>query len=167
MPLLRKYIAVFSVLLGTMPGLRAELQVGDTMPDLEEMELTGGSLPETKGRVVLLDFWASWCAPCKASFPAYGRIHRDYEKRGLLVLAVGVDKQAAAHERFVRKMMPGFVTLHDGRQKLVGRVSVPAMPTSYLFDRHGRLRFIHRGFHGESTTEDIRQQIEFLLGENA
>ena len=146
-------------------GARAELQVGDALPDLDQVVWSDGTPPPLQGRVVLLDFWASWCAPCKAAFPTFANLQREYGEAGLVVIGVGVDKSASAYAQFVAKTAPPFVTLHDGDQRLVRMVRVPAMPTSYLFDRRGRLRFIHRGFYGDKTAGEMRDQIEVLLNE--
>jgi thiol-disulfide isomerase/thioredoxin len=129
--------------------------------------LNGGKLPETKGRVVLVDFWASWCAPCKASFPAYSRLQAAFADRGLVVLAIGVDESPSAYGAFVARMKPVFTTLYDSRQRMVSLVQVPTMPTSYLLDRSGKVRFMHSGFHGEQTEREIRKEIEALLDEKA
>ncbi len=139
--------------------------VGDEFPSLAEAGLTGGELPAVAGKVVLVDFWASWCAPCKASFPIFGRLHEEYGPRGLVIVAVGVDEKPAAYAGFVKKLAPPFATLHDRARKLVRAVNVPVMPTSYLLDRRGRVRFIHRGFQGAESEPAMRRHIEALLAE--
>ncbi|HWA86349.1 MAG TPA: TlpA disulfide reductase family protein [Opitutus sp.] len=153
--------AIFSISL----SVRAQVQVGDRFPSLADAGLTGGALPPTEGRVVLVDFWASWCAPCKASFPAFARINADLAGRGLSIVAVSVDEKESAYAAFVKKMHPPFAALHDAAQKLVGTVKVPAMPTSYLLGRDGRVRFVHQGFHGSETEAELRKEIETLLAE--
>jgi thiol-disulfide isomerase/thioredoxin len=140
----------------------AGLKTGDPLPDLS----SAGATPTTAGRVVLLDFWASWCAPCKASFPAFARLHNEFKERGLVIIAVGIDEKDAAHQAFVRKMQPPFVTLHDRTHAIVAAAGAPAMPTSYLFGRDGRLRSIHEGFHGKQTESELRAEIETLLAED-
>lgn len=158
-------LLVFATLAFAHPLVRAELGVGDAFPPLEEAQLGGGTVPGTRGHVVLVDFWASWCAPCKASFPAFARLQADYAGRGLVIVAVSVDEKPAAYRAFVDRWRPPFAVVRDEQQKLVRAVKVPAMPTSYLLDRSGRVRFVHAGFHGESTEQDLRRQIEALLGE--
>ena len=143
----------------------AEVRVGDKFPSLAAAGLTGGALPPTEGRVVLVDFCASWCAPCKASFPAFARIHADFSGRGLTIVAVSVDEKTSAYAAFVKRMQPPFAVLHDAGQKLVSTVNVPAMPTSYLLDRDGRVRFIHQGFHGSETEAELRKEITTLLAD--
>lgn len=156
---------LIAFLFGVTSVAHAQVKVGDVFPSLATAELSGGAVPETQGRVVLVDFWASWCAPCKASFPAFAKIHADYAAKGLLIVAVSVDEKAAAFASFVKKFQPPFATLHDAKQKLVNEVKVPTMPTSYLIGRDGRVRFVHSGFHGSATEHELREQIDALLAE--
>ncbi len=142
--------------------VRAEIHVGDHFPALLA-ENFDGTVPVTMGHVTVVDFWASWCAPCQASFPVYGKIAAEYESRGLLIVGVSVDEKAEAYAGFVKKLHPGFTTVRDRGQKLVKVVQVPAMPTSYVLDRDGVVRYIHQGFHGDTTTRELRAEIDHLL----
>ena len=148
-----------------IPRARAEIKVGDLFPDLRSVSLDGGVVPDTKGRVTLVDFWASWCAPCKASFPAFARLNTAYANRGLVIVAVSVDEAKPAYQAFVKRWHPPFPALLDEGQKLVTAVKVPTMPTSYLIGRDGRVRFVHSGFHGSETEELLRRHIDAVLGE--
>jgi thiol-disulfide isomerase/thioredoxin len=107
------------------PAARADLQVGEVFPALAAAGLTGGTVPVTAGHVTIVDFWASWCAPCKASFPAYARLSAAYAAGGLVLVAVSVDDRAADYETFLRKWHPPFTTLRDARKhqpaRCVGR----------------------------------------------
>lgn len=148
--------------------LRGEVKAGDRLPPLAVagmVNLAGGDLPVLAGQVVLVDFWASWCAPCKASFPALARLHRAYASRGLVIVAVGIDEKPPAAVAFWKKMAPPFATLHDREQRFVQAVGVPTMPTSYLLGRDGAVRFVHEGFHGDATERALQQQVESLLSE--
>jgi thiol-disulfide isomerase/thioredoxin len=144
---------------------RAEMKVGDPFPAsaLEKLAPITGQLPTTAGNVLLVDFWASWCGPCKASFPVMARLHKDYAARGFAIVAVSVDEKAPAAAAFAKKLAAPFATLHDRDGQLVQRVSVPTMPTSYLVGRDGCVRFVHVGFHGDATERELRKQIETLL----
>ena len=142
----------------------AEVKVGAPFPDLAGYGLEG-TLPERSGKVVLVDFWATWCAPCKASFPVYSTLQRELAERGFIIVAVSVDKQKGAYDEFVKKFAPPFPAVRDSGQKMVAEVRVPSMPTSYLIDRHGILRSIHSGFHGDASTRELRDEIIKLLEE--
>lgn len=159
-------LSLLGAVLALSPSLRAQVRVGDTFPSLHSAELDGAT-PDTAGKVLLVDFWASWCTPCKASFPAYGRIYGEFSPRGLALVAVSVDKVPADYAAFLKKMSPPFATVRDVGQKLVSMVKVPSMPTSYLVGRDGRVRYIHEGFHSAGTEAEIRREIEELLGEKA
>jgi thiol-disulfide isomerase/thioredoxin len=144
----------------------AEVKIGDPFPSLQGAGLEG-RVPDTAGCVVLVDFWASWCAPCRAAFSSYARLQGDYAARGLVIVAVSVDRGAEAYAAFVRRMAPSFAVVRDGRQQFVQQVHVPAMPTCFLIDREGRVRFLHAGFHGDETDRDIRKEVEKLLAETS
>jgi thiol-disulfide isomerase/thioredoxin len=160
-----RWAGLFLIVAALTAHLHAQVGLGSSFPSLAAAGLSGGSLPETAGRVVIVDFWASWCAPCKASFPAYSRLQTAYAARGLTIVAIGVDDSPSAFEAFVAKLRPTFTTLYDSRQEFVRLVQVPTMPTSYLVDRSGRVRFMHPGFHGDQTERGIRREIETLLDE--
>lgn len=158
--------ALLSVFLLAAAAARAEIKVGGVFPLLAAVGLVGGEAPDTKGKILVVDFWASWCAPCKAAFPALGKINADYAARGVVLVGISVDEKPVAYADFVKKMAPTFLTLHDASQKLVRAVAVPAMPTTYLIGRDGKVRFIHAGYQGESTDRILRTQIDKLLAAN-
>lgn len=148
-----------------LPSLSgADFKKGDKLPDLASFKLEG-SLPKLEGQVVLLDFWASWCNPCKASFPEMEKLHKSFAQRGLTILAVSVDEKQENMQRFVKSTNVSFPIVRDAQQKLVAAADVKAMPTSFLIDRAGRIRFVHTGFHGDQTVKEYRQEIEQLLNE--
>lgn len=145
---------------------RAQLRVGEAMPALADFGLEGdGASAPTVGRVVVLDFWASWCAPCKASFPMLGALQREWGAEGVTVIGVSVDEKKSAYDGFLSRLKPPFVTAWDAQQRLVKRVRVPKMPTTYIVDRRGVVRFIHEGFHGDSTERRLRAHVRQLLEE--
>ena len=147
---------------------RAEIKVGDVFPALKTpgvINLAGGEVPSIAGQVDLVDFWATWCAPCKASFPAMGRLQNEFGARGFAVVAISVDEKAPAAVAFWKRLAPPIATLHDSQRRLVEQVVVPAMPTSYLLGRDGRVRSVHQGFRGEATERELREKVQALLAE--
>ena len=140
----------------------APLKEGDAFPDLAGYGLEG-TLPDLNGKVVLIDFFASWCGPCKDSFPAMEELHRKYAAKGLVVVAINLDKKPADMEKFLQSHPASFVILRDGTNKLVSDVKIPTMPSSFLLDRSGRVVSAHRGFKGAETVKHYEEEIESLL----
>ena len=158
---------IAAALLAAAGPLHGQVASGGRLPPLANFGLAGDAVPETAGRVVLLDFWASWCAPCKASFPAYAELQAQYAAKGLVVIAVSVDEDPAVYAAFIARRKPGFATMNDRAHALVAAVQVPTMPTCLLVDRSGTVRFVHAGFHAGRTERELRAQIEALLAEGA
>lgn len=142
--------------------LVAGWKVGEPLPDLASYKLEG-NLPELRGKVVLLDFWASWCGPCKQSFPVMQELHQQYADRGLVIVAVNVDEERANMEAFLKKTPVTFAIVRDAAQKLAAAADLPTFPASVLIDRTGKIRFRHTGFRGDATTKQYREEIERLL----
>ena len=161
---LRSLLAA-AALAGAGVSLRADVEIGELFPPLTMTGAKEGELPLLKGKVVLVDFWASWCAPCKASFPLYAKLHADYAGRGLVVVGVSVDEKVGPYEAFLKKFAPPFAVVRDQEHGLVTKVEIMAMPTCFLLGRDGRVRALHHGFHGEKSEETLRREIEAALVE--
>lgn len=103
-------------------------------------------LDSFRGRVVYLDFWASWCAPCRQSFPWMQKMQEVYGAQGFEVVAVDVDKSRQDADRFLATFHPTFEVHFDPNGDLAERFKVQGMPTGVLIDRRGVVRFAHIGF---------------------
>ena len=123
-----------------------------------------GALPALKGKVVYLDFWASWCTPCKASFPVLEGWQKELAGQGFTVLAVSVDAEAVDMAKFLKKNPVTFPTVRDAGQKLVAAANVSTMPTSFLIDRKGVIRKVHSGFRA-GDAKSLHAEILKLLAE--
>jgi thiol-disulfide isomerase/thioredoxin len=121
-------------------------------------------LESLRGRVVYLDFWASWCAPCRQSFPWMQSMKAAHEREGLTVIAVNLDPSREDAERFLAKFKPDFDVRFDPQGSAAERFKIHGMPTSVIIDRHGVQRFTHIGFRSvdEAAYED---QLRRLLAE--
>ena len=138
------------------------LEEGSLLPELKTQALEG-SLPDIKGKVLLLDFWASWCGPCKQSFPELEKIYSEYKSRGVVVLAVNEDDDVSAMKVFLEKNKVSFPVVRDREHSLISKVGAESMPTSLLIDGMGRVRHIHTGFRGEETVLQIKSELDALL----
>lgn len=141
---------------------QAALKVGDALPDLASFQLAGTLPSSLKGKVVIVDFWASWCLPCAESFPVLDELQKKYGDR-LVVIAVNVDEKAGNMEKFLKKHPVTITVVRDAEQKLVASAAPETMPTSFIIDRDGKVRFLHNGFHGEETRQKYVAEIESLL----
>jgi thiol-disulfide isomerase/thioredoxin len=159
---LLKKLAVATLLAGTFFTAQAALKVGDTLPDLASFQLDGKLPDALKGKVVVVDFWASWCLPCAKSFPVLDELQKKYGDK-LVILAVNVDEKAANMEKFLAKHAVSFTVVRDAQQKLVAAAEPQTMPTSFILDGEGKVRFLHSGFHGEDTRKEYVSEIESLL----
>ncbi len=158
-----EFILVFSALvLGTIAGNAGPLKEGSPFPDLTRCEMEG-KLPDLHGKVVLVDFFASWCDPCKESFPVMDELYQKYSSKGLVIVAVNLDTRKADMEEFLKKHPVNFTIVRDASNKLVGQVKIPTMPSSFLLDRQGKVYAFHRGFKGEETRKQYTTEIESLL----
>jgi thiol-disulfide isomerase/thioredoxin len=160
---LLKTLALSAIFGGTIFTAQAALKVGDSLPDLAGYKLEGTPPDSLKGKVVILDFWASWCGPCAQSFPVMDELQKKYREQGLVIVAVSVDEKAANMEAFLKKNPVSFTVVRDPEQKLVAAVGPETMPTCFIVDRTGRVRFLHNGFHGATTRKEYIEQIEALL----
>ena len=122
------------------------------------------NLAALRGKVVYLDFWASWCAPCRKSFPWMDSMQRTYAGRGLVVVAVNLDEERAPAEEFLREFNPGFRVVFDSKGTLAESFKVSGMPSSFLVDRHGTVRYRHVGFRDESPAT-LANELSSLLAE--
>jgi thiol-disulfide isomerase/thioredoxin len=131
----------------------AAMQPGTAAPDFALPTATGESvaLSGLQGRVVYVDFWASWCTPCRRSFPWMNALQKRYGKDGLVIVAINVDKKRSDAERFLRDTPAEFTVVYDPQGAAPAAYDVQGMPSSYLVDRRGSVVAVEQGFHDERT----------------
>jgi thiol-disulfide isomerase/thioredoxin len=131
-----------------------------TLPNLKTQAPT--PLKQFADKVVYLDFWASWCAPCKKSFPALNALHQKLKTQGFEVLAVNLDEDKALAEKFLQDVPVDFTVLHDAKGEWSDQYVVETMPTSFIIDKNGVVQKIHHGFVSDDIKE-IEAKITELL----
>lgn len=122
-------------------------------------------LSDYKGQFVYMDFWASWCGPCRASFPWMNQMHKDLSSKGLKIVAVNVDSDASDAEAFLRELPAEFLIVFDPEGKMAKKRQLMGMPSSYFYGPDGTLLFSHVGFN-ESDKAGLRNKIEALLAQS-
>ena len=159
-------------LLACKPATHAATQshplIGKSAPELD-VEPVGGdgpkSLAEAKGNVVVVDFWATYCKPCKKSFPVYQDIV-DTNAGKVFALAISMDeadeKKPSDLLTFAENLNTSFPLLWDKEQKTAKSYKPPAMPTAYIIDKEGVVRYVHAGYTPQEADE-VRKEIEGLL----
>jgi thiol-disulfide isomerase/thioredoxin len=148
-------------------ALQSAWKTGDEVPDFGQYALEGDPLPDLVGKIVLIDFWATWCGPCKASFPVMIDLAKRFGPENFIILAVSVDKKAAPFEVWRKRYGEHLVMLRDVDQRLVSQAAIEAMPTSFLIDPSGRIVSRHSGFHSGETEALYEREIRALLDKAA
>jgi thiol-disulfide isomerase/thioredoxin len=144
--------------------------VGQLAPAIElpllsvQAQSSSTSLAALRGKVVYLDFWASWCGPCRTSFPLLEQLRQQLGSQGFEVLAVNVDEFEADALQFLTEIPVSYLVVRDGAGTTPQTYGILGMPTAYLIDRDGVVRFVHAGFK-TSDAEKLRIEIIKLLGE--
>ena len=150
-------------MLATGPALA--VSEGETAPEFSLPTLGGGptrSLADSHGKVRYLDFWASWCAPCRVSIPAMVDLQAELGGEDFEILAVNVDKRPEDALRFLERYPVNYANLSDPVGAVAATYALPGMPTSFVVDRDGRITLMHAGFR-RGDMEAIRAHILKLL----
>jgi len=154
--------SVFALLLS---ALAASAFAAETAPEfsLPAVNAQGDvKLSDFKGRVVYLDFWATWCPPCLKSFPWMNTLQDRYKEQGLSVVAVGVDRKRELIEEFIKQTEPNFTVVQDDKGEVAKAYKLRGMPTSYLIDRNGNIVLTHMGFRTKDQ-DKLEAEIKTLL----
>lgn len=151
------------LLLGRAPQVQA-LDKGAPLPDVTLQTLDGQKLSSAslKGKVVVIDFWATWCGPCKEELPVLQQLYSKYKSQGLVVVGVSVDNDKGGLGAFLRKHGVTFPNAHDQNHELAKRFAPKKMPSSFVVDRKGVVQAVHAGFT-KGDAAFLEQQIKGLL----
>jgi len=140
--------------------------VADTAPDFALKSNQGETLrlSDHRGEVILLNFWASWCGPCRQEMPVLDAINKRYSDLGFSVIGVNVDKDSTLADKLLRDIPVGFPVLYDNLSLVSETYSVDAMPTTVIIDRDGNMRHIHKSYK-PGMEREYENQIKELIKE--
>ncbi len=141
------------------------VEIGEHAPQFAIESLSGNgnvSLGAFRGKVVYLDFWASWCAPCLVALPTLDKLRHELPEGQFQVLAVNLDRDLDKARNFLRDHKIGYPSGTDPEGQVAETFELDTMPTSFLIDRNGVVRYVHRGFR-KGDIDEIRAQIRKLL----
>ncbi|MEI6745214.1 MAG: TlpA disulfide reductase family protein [Methylococcaceae bacterium] len=164
---MKKIIATLA--LATFALTANATEVGQPAPQFTLPTLKTDSpiaLKQFAGKVVYLDFWASWCAPCKTSFPLLNKLQAklkaEAQNQGFEVVAVNLDEDKALGEKFLQEVPVDFTVLRDEKGEWADKYVVESMPTSFIIDKNGVVQKIHHGFNSDDIKE-LEAKITELL----
>lgn len=162
---MKKLVAILFAAIAPLTS-GAEVELGMPVPEIELPVLNGEGavrLADLRGKVVYLDFWASWCGPCRQSLPELNRLRAKYAK-DFEVYAINLDEDPADGVRFLEKYPVDYPVVSDRAARFPAVFNVKGMPTSYVLDRDGNLRFVHEGYRS-GDAEKIEKIILELIAE--
>jgi len=148
---------ILALLVLCLPGAAAAVEANQPAPSFAVLEAQ-------RGKVVLVDFWASWCGPCRQALPAYEALRKEYGARGFEVIGVDVDQHPRDGETALKQLRLSYPQVPDAQGALAERYDVAGMPASYLLDRRGVVRRVHVGFERQDI-EPLRKAVAQLLEE--
>ena len=153
-------VLAFSVMAGERPSV-GQKAINFTLETFDGKRV---ALNQLRGRVILLDFWATWCPPCREELPYLDILQQTYGTQGFVVLAVNIDNKIQNAQDFLKahdiKLMP----LWDEQKKVVAQYDIEQMPTTVIIDKRGVIRYLHSGFETDQYIK-YKQQIQQLLRE--
>lgn len=140
-----------------------QAQAADKAPDFT-LPTDGGeiALSALRGKVVYLDFWASWCGPCRKSFPWMNEMHAKFKDQDLVIIGINLDADKAPIKKFLDKTPANFVIAYDPEGAVAQSYGLVGMPVSYLIDRDGNIIDTHIGFR-QSEIDKMQKKIEQAL----
>jgi thiol-disulfide isomerase/thioredoxin len=145
---MRRTLLSLLLVLATAAVARAEIKAGQPAADFAGTTLAGAplKLSSLRGKVVLVDFWASWCEPCKKELPLLDKLAPKLRARGIEIVAVNIDDDTKKASDFVASHALHLTVVPDATKKIVGSYEPPKMPSSFVVDKGGVVRAVHGGF---------------------
>ncbi len=157
-------LALVLLLLALSGSAFAGVGKGQRAPDFSLPTLAGGrmSLSSLRGKVVLVDFWAQWCEPCKRELPQLDKLAREFAGKDVVVLAVNLDKSQENAQRLAQQLGLTLPVLLDSSGATAATYDLPKMPSSFIVDKKGVVRYVHEGFEGSGDDDRFRAELSEL-----
>jgi thiol-disulfide isomerase/thioredoxin len=148
-----------ALLLGTILAAVPALAGPTPAPAFRLDSLAGQpvSLDQYKGQVVMINFWATWCGPCRTEMPLLDKLHAKYKPMGFTMIGVNVEPDASLAANWLKTTPVSFPILFDTRSEVSKLYSVAGMPSTVIIDRKGNLRWLHRGYKAGDENEYLNQ----------
>lgn len=148
------------------------LKEGVAAPAIEGTDAQGAAFSLAKAakqnKVVIIDFWASWCEPCKEELPFLNKLYKEFKGKGLQIVGINIDSTVDKMNGFLKGKGIEFPVLHDPKGKgIASRYEPPTMPTSYVVDSSGKIVHVHRGFLLDKDGPKMRAEVVALVGNGA
>lgn len=140
--------------------------VGKLAPDFTLKATTGKNLrlAEQHGDVVMINFWATWCGPCRQEMPLLDKLHKKYKDLGFTLIGINVESDTTGMAKYLSEVPVSFPILNDGSNRVAKLYGVDGMPNTVLIDRDGKVRFVHRGYK-PGYEQKYEQQLKQLVME--
>lgn len=158
-------VAAMTLCAGLLPGASADAIQG-AAPDFTLKSQTGGNLKlsELRGQVVLINFWASWCGPCRQEMPALDELYQHYRSLDFTVIGINVEENSDNAKSLLKDIHVTFPVLFDNNNAVSKLYSIKGMPSTILVDRDGNMRYLHMGYQPGFETE-YQNQVRTLIRE--
>jgi len=159
-----KSLATCLLLIGV---IQARADISGPAPDFTLKSRSGENvkLSELRGQVVMINFWASWCGPCRQEMPILEQIYRHYQPMGFTLLGINVEEDSSAANKVLKDISVSFPVLYDNKNQVSESYQVRAMPSTFLIDRDGQVRYMHKGYQSgyeDAYPEQVRELIREL-----
>jgi peroxiredoxin len=156
-----KWLSILIAALPMLPGaaLAGNIAPGAVAPNFVLNSSTGKpiALADLKGQVVLINFWASWCGPCRQEMPILDQLYRSYQPAGFTLLGVNVEPNASDARKFLKDTPVTFPILFDPTSSVSKLYQVSGMPSTIIVDRDGKIRYVHHGYQPGDENQYLNQ----------
>lgn len=161
----RSLALALALSVGGLGAAQAGQQAGKPAADfsLSDASQKTIKLGELRGKVVLIDFWASWCEPCLRELPELEKLHKQLASRGVVVIGINIDRERKNADELAARLKLSFPLLYDPKGQVAELYDPPKMPTSYVVDQQGVVRLVNEGFAGAADMAKLKAAIEQLL----